>query len=60
MTEKQEEKVFTAEEFGKAYEELCTKMGFQIIGTPQWAQSKDMGDYRLAIVLQVAKVEKTT
>ena len=46
------------EEFSKKYEELCKEYSVQIIGVPQWVQSKDMGDYRLAVVLQVAKVEK--
>jgi hypothetical protein len=54
MTEKAvKEHKFTAEEFAKEYTDLCRRTGFQIAYAPQWAQSKDTGDYRLVIVASV-------
>ena len=49
---------FTAEEFAKEYADLCRRLGFQIAYTPQWAQSKDTGDYRLVIVASVVATPK--
>lgn len=48
----------TAEEFARRYQELCKETGFQIVYTPQWAQSKDTGDYRLVILSSVVPVSK--
>ena len=46
----------TAEEFRRRYEELCKEMGFAIVFAPQWAQSKDTGDYRLVILSSVQPI----
>lgn len=48
----------TAEEFVKRYQELCEETGFQIAFAPQWAQSKDTGDYRLVITSSVVPLPK--
>ena len=49
---------FTPQEFADRYQELCKETGFQIVFAPQWAQSKDTGDYRLVIVSSVAPLPK--
>ena len=49
---------YTAEEFVEEYQALCKETGFQIVFAPQWAQSKDTGDYRLVIVSSVAPMPK--
>lgn len=49
---------YTAAEFAQRYQELCQETGFQIVFTPQWAQSKDTGDYRLVIMSSVVEVPK--
>ena len=49
---------YTAEKFAKKYQELCKEFGMQIVFAPQWAQSKDTGDYRLVIVSSVAPLPK--
>lgn len=46
------------EEFVKRYEALCKEMGLQIVFQPQWAQSKDTGDYRLVILTSVQPIPK--
>ena len=44
---------YTQEKFAQRYQELCKEFGMQIAFAPQWAQSKDTGDYRLVIVSSV-------
>ena len=48
----------SAEIFAKKYQELCQEQGFQIVFVPQWAQSKDTGDYRLVIAVSVQAIKK--
>ena len=43
--------------FVDEYNELCKKHGFALISVPQWRQSKDTGDFRLVIEVQVAEVK---
>ena len=49
---------YTEKEFVERYQALCKETGFQIVFAPQWAQSKDTGDYRLVIVSSVAPMPK--
>jgi hypothetical protein len=58
MTEEKIDQMKVAEEFSKRYQELCKELGFQIIPVPQLAQSKDMGDYRIVVSLQVVPIKE--
>ncbi|HLE92719.1 MAG TPA: hypothetical protein VI753_16330 [Anaerolineales bacterium] len=49
---------YAEKDFVELYQELCKETGFQIVFAPQWAQSKDTGDYRLVIVSSVAPMPK--
>ena len=45
------------QEFVDAYNKLCEEHGFTVSPAPIWVQSKDTGDWRVIIQLNIAKVE---
>lgn len=47
---------FSPQDFAELYQVLSGGAKYQIVYFPQWAQSKDTGDYRLVIVSQVAEL----
>ena len=49
---------YTEQEFVDKYQELCKQMGFTLAFAPNWAQSKDTGDYRLVITTSVVALPK--
>ena len=49
----------SAQIFAERYQELVKEQGFQIAAVPQWVQSKDTGDYRLAVQLTVVEYKES-
>ena len=49
-----------ANKFIEAYTKLCKEWGFQLAYAPVWVQSKDTGDYRLQIQVNIAPLPKET
>lgn len=49
---------YTEQEFVDKYQELCKQTGFGLAFVPNWAQSKDTGDYRLVITTTVVVLPK--
>jgi hypothetical protein len=49
---------YTEQEFAERYQALCKEMGFAIAFAPNWAQSKDTGDYRLVITSSIVPLPK--
>jgi len=47
-----------ANEFLKDYGELCEKYQFQIVVTPAWRASQDMGDWRLVLQSSIGELPK--
>lgn len=45
------------EEFAKAYEELCTKMGYRVVVTPVWI-ARDDNTFSMQLQYSVGKVPR--
>ena len=50
-------KVWTAEEFAKAYGELCEKMGWRIVVNPAWI-ARDDGSWSLVLQTSIGKLPR--
>ena len=52
-------KKYTAEEFGKEFQALCEKMGYQLVATPVWI-SRDDGTFSMKINWSIGELPKQT
>jgi len=54
-----EAKEFKAEDFARAYQELCEKMGFRVVVTPVWI-ARDDGSFSLVLQTSVGRLPQLT
>lgn len=48
---------FTAQDFSKAYEEICLKFGYNIVAVPVWT-NRDDGTFSLVIQYHIGQLPK--
>lgn len=53
----EDKKEYIAQDFAKAYQELCEKMGWRIVVTPAWI-ARDDGSWSLVLQTSIGSLPK--